>query len=211
MAEEDELEMLRAVDPVDAGDLPQPGGPAGRALFERITMTDTEVAPADTPSAPPSSPSKRPLALVAAAVVVVLGAVAAFALTRPSTTDTPEGDTPSRSDAPITPGGMASCIEMYDLTTLPNREVAFAGTVKSVDGDKVTFAVDEAFRGVNGDEVTLEGAQSLSALTSAGEGMSLEPGTKLLVSGDGGFAWTCGFTQPYADDVASQWRDALTG
>ena len=104
---------------------------------------------------------------------------------------------------------MALCIEMYDLTTLKNREVAFAGTVKSVEGDKVTFSVDEAFRGVTGDEVTLEGAQGLSGLTSASEGASLEPGAKMLVSGDDGFVWTCGFTQPYADDVAAQWRDAL--
>lgn len=27
--------------------------------------------------------------------------------------------------------------------------------------------------------------------------------------GDGGFAWSCGFTQPYDADTADQWREAL--
>jgi hypothetical protein len=39
--------------------------------------------------------------------------------------------------------------------------------------------------------------------------VSLAPGTRLLVSGDGGFAWSCGFTQPYDDATASQWRETL--
>ena len=213
MAEEDELEMLRAVDPVDVGDLPHPGGLEARALFERITMTDTEVAPTETPTPAPVPPNKRPLALAAvAAAIVLIGAVAAFALTRPATNDAPDENTPAGSDAPISPGGgMALCIEMYDLETLPNRDVAFAGTVKSIDGDKVTFSVDEAFKGVTGDEVTLEGAQGLSGLTSASEGVTLEPGAKMLVSGDDGFVWTCGFTQPYDAEVAAQWKAALAG
>lgn len=210
MADEDELELLRAADPVDVSDLPQPGGPEARALFERITMTDTRVAPTEAPSPATDPPRKRPLAAVAAAAALALVvAVAAFALTRPDGDNQPEEVTTPGSDAPISPGGMASCVEMYGLTTIENREVAFVGTVKSVDGDKVTFAIDEAFRGVSAAEVTLDGAQTLGGLTSAGDGLSLEPGTKLLVSGDGGFVWSCGFTQPYDADVAAQWRSAF--
>ena len=38
---------------------------------------------------------------------------------------------------------------------------------------------------------------------------ALRPGARLLVAGDGGFAWGCGFTQTYSPDVASGWRSAL--
>jgi hypothetical protein len=31
-----------------------------------------------------------------------------------------------------------------------------------------------------------------------------------LVAGDGSFAWSCGFTQPYDASVAADWKAALT-
>jgi hypothetical protein len=96
-------------------------------------------------------------------------------------------------------------VELYDTTTLATRDVAFDGTVTAVNGDSITFTVNRAFRGVDGSTVTLQGATGLSGLTSAGDGMSVEPGTRLLVAGDGGFAWSCGFTQPYDAAVAAQW------
>jgi len=36
-------------------------------------------------------------------------------------------------------------------------------------------------------------------------------GTRQLVAGDGGFAWGCGFTQPYDADLADQWNEELDG
>lgn len=139
----------------------------------------------------------------AAAAVVLLAAGGIVYATRG-----PEA-TPPTSSRPITPGGMASCVEQYSLSSLRDREVAFAGTVKSVNGDSITFGIDDLFKGSVGGEITLAGASTLGGITSAGSGVSLDPGTRLLVAGDGGFAWSCGFTQTYDADVASDWRAAL--
>jgi len=49
----------------------------------------------------------------------------------------------------------------------------------------------------------------VGGMTSAGPGAALAPGTRLLVAGDGGFAWSCGFTQPYDRDVATAWAAAF--
>lgn len=118
-------------------------------------------------------------------------------------------DTPAPGPrGPVTPGA-ASCVELYSIDTLTNRQLAFDGTVASVVGDRVTFTVGEWFKGGSEAEITLEGASTLGGITSAGPGVSLEPGSRLLVAGDGGFAWGCGFTQPYSRDVAAEWRVAL--
>ena len=214
MAEHDDLEALRRIDPVDTAALPSADEPKAKALFERITMTQTETEAAqttdETSPAPPTR--RRPLLVVAiaAAVVLVLGLVGAMALTGGDDDPGTEVDSDDIAGAPITPGGAASCVEMYDLTTLKNREVAFDGTVKAVEGDDITFTVNESYRGVETNEVTLAGAGTLGGLTSAGEAMTLDPGTRLLVAGDGGFAWSCGFTQPYDPSVAAEWKTALS-
>jgi hypothetical protein len=49
---------------------------------------------------------------------------------------------------------------------------------------------------------------TIGSFTSVGDSTSLEAGTRLLVSGDDGYAWSCGFTQDYDESVADQWRDA---
>jgi hypothetical protein len=67
------------------------------------------------------------------------------------------------------------------------------------------------FHGGSDDEVTLAGASALSGLTSAGDAVVLEVGARLLVAGDGGFAWSCGFTQPYDDQVANDWATTFAG
>lgn len=208
MPEPDELDALRAADPLDRASLPSPEDPMARALFERITMTET------TSQATTSTPSshRRPLLLAIAAAIVLVALVAAgISLGRDTADDTPTPD--DLASGPITPGGPStgSCVELYGLDTLANREVALDGTVASVDGDRVTFAVNHWYRGGDADQVTLSGASALSGITSAGEAMALDPGTRLLVAGDGGFAWSCGFTQPYDATIADQWADALAG
>lgn len=216
MTDDADLEALRAADPVDIETLPTPDTPAARALFERITMTDTDVRTTDAPpSATPTRPSRRIVAAVAAVAVLIAGTLGALALTNGSEDDGRVASTPTTggADTPISPGGnaSASCVEMYDLASLENREIAFDGTVRSVAGDEVTFTVNEAFSGVDAGEITLKGAEMLGGVTSAGAAMSLERGSRLLVAGDGGFAWSCGFTQPYDSAAAAEWRAAFAG
>ena len=116
-------------------------------------------------------------------------------------------DPPAGEGGPIS-AGSASCVELYSPETLAWRQVAFDGTVEAVDGDQVTFRVGEWYHGGDTPTVTLAGASTFGGLTSAGPALSLEPGTRLLVAGDGGFAWGCGFTQPYDPEAAQSWRTA---
>lgn len=115
-------------------------------------------------------------------------------------------------DGAITPGGSiaGSCVELYDLTTpLYRRETAFEGTLVVVEGDRATFTVNEWFSGGEGSSVTLAGASGLQGINSTQPGAALTPGARLLVAGDGGFVWSCGFTQPYDATVAQQWAETL--
>ena len=116
---------------------------------------------------------------------------------------------PAAGISPVSPGG-AMCVEVYDLDTLRNRQHVFDGTVAGVAGDSVTFEVTEWFKAAERPaEITLQGASTLSAITPNGPATILDPGTRLLVAGDGEFAWGCGFTQPYSEATAAAWRNAL--
>ena len=214
---DDDIDALRRADPLDLTSLPAPHEPEAQALFERITMTDTINHPATDPHepAPPAGRRTRVFLAAAAAAAVIVLAIVGGALALRGDDDEPDliAQAPSTTNQPIITGGPAlgSCVEIYDLQTLANRETAFDGTVVSVDGDRVTFTVNEWFRGGSGDEVTRDGASTLGGLTSAGPSLALEPGTRLLVAGDDTFAWSCGFTQPYDEDVARQWHEVLAG
>ena len=205
MPESDEpLDALRAADPVDTGALPGHDHAAGAALLREISMNELHT----------KAPSRRWLPLAAAAAAVVAIAGVAFAVAGgdddPASEEAAVSTTAPPADGPITPGGsLGSCVETYDLDTLRNREVAFAGTVESVEGDQVTFSVEQWFRGGEGDRTTLSSSTG-GAVTPDG-GAPMTPGTRLLVAGDGGFAWACGFTQPYDDAVAEDWAAALGG
>jgi len=220
---DDELDALRAADPLARASVPSAGDPEARALFERITMTDIADIPTGvTGGSQDPGRHRRRLVLAAAAAVLAVGAVVGVTLAAddgdgdpaPAVDDTAVDDTAvDDTSGGISPGGSLSalCVEQYDLTSLANRELAFDGTVAGVDGDALTLTVNEWYRGGDGAEVTLAGASTLGGITSAGEAVPLAPGTRLLVAGDGGFAWSCGFTQPYDPAMADSWRAALTG
>lgn len=205
----DELTQLHAADPVARASLPSVDEPDARALFEVITKSY------QTGDGREAEQARRPLVLVAAGVaaLVLAGGIGLSIVREPEkpAEGIASAPTPDSTTGAITPGGPAvgSCVEVYDLQTLANREMAFDGTVERVDGDRVTFAVNEWYRGGDSTEITLGGAGGLGGLTSAGPGTALEPGTRLLVAGDGGFAWSCGFTQAYDPALAAQWQDAM--
>lgn len=212
--DDDDLEALRRADPIARTPLPSSIDPAARALFERITMTETPTDHRST--APTTDPPARSrghragMAAAVAAAAVALVAVGVIVTQSGDGGNDPVAQPPSTTAGAVTPGGSAgSCVERYDLTTLPNRELALDGTVERVDGDELTLTVNEWFRGGSSSTVTLAGAQALSGLTSAGSEVGVEPGSRLLVAGDGGFAWSCGFTQPYDPEVAEEWRAAV--
>lgn len=118
-----------------------------------------------------------------------------------------------------------SCVETYSPDTLKNREVAFDGVVagvvesqspSSVESEgpetsyEVHFTVNRWFKGGSGESATLRSSVPIGdgAVTSA-DGPSIEKGSRYLVAGDGGFMWTCGFTQVYSDEAATTWSSSL--
>jgi hypothetical protein len=203
--------LLRQANPIPEPrrSLP-PDHPAVAALREEIIMSETltRTPPAPSVPQPPTRPSRwiRPAMAIAAAAAVALGVVAVAG--------GGDSDPQPVAEPPTSPGGPVSsslsCVEVYSPETLARREIAFDGTVQSVDGDEITFRVGHWYRGGSDDTVTLGGALTLTSQTSAGQPVPLEPGTRMLVAGDGGFAWSCGFTQPYDAGTAASWQADLS-
>ena len=102
-------------------------------------------------------------------------------------------------------GGMGICIA-YSLDELAMRDFAFDGTVTAVDGDQVTFTVNESFIGDLSGSVTLTAPDT--SQTSLEGGIELVQGERYLVSGDENIVWGCGFTQAYSDSAAAEWASA---
>jgi hypothetical protein len=187
----DPLDELRRADPVHHSPAPSESKARVWARIQEATMDDTK------------STSRRRLAWAGGLAVAGVAGVAALALLL-----TPGTSTPVPSDDPGT--GIGSCVETYSPETLANREFAFDGSVAAIEGDSVTFSVNETFAGeaTAGDSVTLSApGMSGTSITSAG-GPTLTIGDRYLVAGDGGFVWACGFTQRYDQAVAAQWAEA---
>lgn len=184
----DPLDELHHVDPVHSAPAPSESKARVWARVQEVTM--------NRPVSPRRAPAGLALGLAGLAAAAVI-AVAVFA----------RGDgTPTPSEQPGP--GIGSCIETYSLDTLENRDFAFDGSVIAIDGDEVTFAVDEAFAGNVSDTITLTASgMTGTSVTSAG-GPSLAENQRYLVAGDDTFVWACGFTQPYDPAVAADWREA---
>lgn len=153
---------------------------------------------------------RRGLLSAAALVGLVLGSTAvvmALDDRDPAPDDTPAGD--EELVDPM-PGGMALCAEVYSPQTLVQRDLVFVGTVLSITGDAINFDVEEVLRGDPGDQAQLGGAEFLTT-PNPDNVNPIAVGDRLLVAGDGGFAWGCGFTHPYDEDVAAEWRAAFAG
>lgn len=101
--------------------------------------------------------------------------------------------------------GVGFCVEQYGPETLRHRSIAFDGTVTSVTTDRVTFAINESFRGTEGSSVTLAAPGMTGATVTSAGGPSFAIGQRYLVAGEDQFAWGCGFSQPYDSDVAAEW------
>lgn len=199
------VEELRASNPV-ALTASQPNSALRAALLEEIlTMsTDTVIEP---PQQRTGRRRKAYYGATAAAVAAAITVVVAVA-NRDHHTTSIAGPATQTTGVGVSPGGpsVGSCIESYDLATLTHREVAFDGTVTKIEGTQVTFSVIAWFKGGSQPSVTLDGnGMTGSVITSAG-GPTFTVGQRFLVAGDGGFAWSCGFTQAYQPIVAEQWR-----
>jgi hypothetical protein len=119
---------------------------------------------------------------------------------------------------PIVAGGGAaglnSCAFAFSAETLAERGFAFDGTVSDIveptaqDAPyEVVFDVTTWYRGDEGSSVTVK-TYDVSGTSLAGD-LGLEPGERILGSGDDGFLWGCGFSMPYTDRDAAVFEDVF--
>ena len=184
----DPLDELRHADPVRGAPAPSTSKARVWARIQEVNMTTT------TPPSRRLAPWAAGMASIAAA-----GVLAVTLFTGGSTPRSPTDE----------PGpGIGACVETYSLETLGNRDFAFDGSVTGVDGDEVTFAINEAFVDDLGEMVTLTATGMTGAAVTSAGGPALAAGERYLVAGDDEFVWACGFTQPYDEAVAAEWAEA---
>ena len=203
----DPLDRLRAADPVRADDVPD-------ASLARVSARVQEHIMSDTRFDPTVRPSRGPLALFGG---LALAGVAALAITFGSGigVPAPSADPGAGGGAAgggaagggAAGGGLASCLA-YDPAELPNFEIVFDGTVTAIDGDQVTFDVNEGWKGAEG-SITLTAPDTDVALLGAVPDFAV--GGRYLVTAAGSAINACGYTLDYDADTAADWAAAFAG
>jgi hypothetical protein len=199
----DPIDRLRAADPAHADDLPD-------ASIARVTARTQEHVMSDKQFDPTIRPTRGPLAVVGGLALIGVFALAiAFGAGGFGTKDPgPIGAGPSPTENPAAGGGgVASCL-VYEAANVPNNEVAFDGTVTAVDGDQVTFDVNEGWKGAEG-SITL--TAPVVDVAISGPIPDFEVGGRYLVTANGGTISACGYTLDYDADTAAEWEAAFAG
>jgi hypothetical protein len=199
----DPIDRLRAADPVHADEVPD-------ASLARVSARIQEHIVTDIQHTSTAAPNRRPFALLGGlAVAGALALAIAFGsnLGAPAPGGGPIAANPTPSENPGAGGGMASCL-MYDPATLPTFDIVFDGTVTAVDGDQVTFDVNEGWKGADG-SITLTAPDTSVALL--GEMPDFKVGGRYLVTAAGSNINACGYTLDYDADTAAAWAAAFGG
>ena len=205
----DPIDRLRAADPVRADDVPDASLARVSARIQEHIMSDIQQHD------PTVRPPRGPLALVgglalagafALALAIALGN--GFGARTPRQRRGPIAARPrTPSENPAAGGGVASCL-VYDPANLPTFDVVFDGTVTAIDGDQVTFDVNEGWKGADG-SITLTAPQVDVALV--GPLPDFEVGGRYLVTASGSTINACGYTLDYDADTAAAWAAAFGG
>ena len=197
----DPIDRLRAADPIRADDVPD-------ASLARVSARIQEHIMSDVQHTSAAAPNRRPFALFGG--LALMGALALAIVFGPgfgAKAPAPIAANPTPSENPAAGGGMASCI-MYDPAILPTFEVVFDGTVSAIDGDQVTFTVNEGWKGADG-SITLTDLDTGVALV--GSTPDFEVGGRYLVTAAGPNINACGYTLDYDADTAATWAAAFAG
>jgi len=135
---------------------------------------------------------------VAAAMVLVVGVAAAFALGRDG-----EPLVLGASEPDIT----QICMQ-FTVEQLATAEVAFEGTAISVDGSSVELQVDRWFKGGDTGRVVLQAPTGMELLI---DGIVFEVGTSYLISATDGTVDYCGYSGEANDQLRSAFEAAFGG
>ena len=205
MNDDDLQALLRGADP--ATTLP----PADRARLTDLVedaMTTTRPTPADeswdAPGRTRAARRRRPW-LVGMAVAV--GVAAAAVVVTPVVLSLGPGPTTTELAAEPFDPAMAMCQPVADF--LPALQVAFAGRVTAVDGERVTLDVERVYRGEPGDLVVVDAPlQDDSAVVLVG-GFPFEVGGEYLVSARDGVVAACGASGPATPELQAEYDRAF--
>jgi hypothetical protein len=196
----DELrERLARLDPMHAGVPTEPTtNPSSQELLEDIMSTPTQEK-----AEPGQTPRRTWTIGIAAVAALVLAVAAGLAFTGGE--DAPVASAPLELDAPAE-DIMAMCIAFSPEELEKVAELAFAGTVTSVEGDVVTLTVDEWYRGGDAAEVMLNAPQGMEALIG---GIPFEVGGEYLITAQNGTVNYCGFSGPATPEYQAAFEEAF--
>ena len=158
----DPIDRLRAADPIRADEVPDASLARVSARIQEHIVTDIQQPPPPRP-ATVASPCSVAWPLAGAfALAIAFGS----SLGAPAPGAGPIAANPSPSENPAAGGGgLASCLA-YDPANLPTFDIVFDGTVTAVDGDQVTFDVNEGWKGADG-SITLTAPDTSTSRSSA--------------------------------------------
>jgi hypothetical protein len=203
----DPIDELRAADPVRPDEVPEASLARMTASVQEHMMSQLRRDPTRVP------PTRGPLAIVGG--LTLAGALALAVIVGPglgiggggSASQPPVAVAPTPTENPAAGGGQASCL-VYDPANLPTFDVVFDGTVTAVDGDQVTFEVNEDFKGA-GDSITLTAPVVDPALV--GPLPDFQVGGRYLVTAFESTINACGYTVDYDAETAAAWAAAFAG
>ena len=206
--EHDELRArLRAADP--ASSLPR-SDPDRVARLLEDTMSHTQTAEPGTDGTRQRSPL---IWLAAAAVVVIIAGVGAFAvMNRGQDSGTPAASPPDTATttelrAPGAGATTGRCLPP-SAEALSGANVAFDGTVEEIDDDLVTLRATHWYAGSPTDLVTVKGpSQELQQLLVA---VDFQDGGRYLVAAsNGGRVMVCGFSDEFSPRLEGLYSKAF--
>jgi hypothetical protein len=209
----DPLDRLHAADPIHPDDVPDASLARVAARIQEQIMTDKQHDPTVRhPRGPLVWVGSLALFGVFALAIGIalangLGAQTAPPLAVvPTPSEAPvDSGNPVGSGNPAAGGGAASCL-VYDPANLPNFDSVFDGTVTAVDGDQVTFKVNEGWKGADG-SITLTAPEVDIAIS--GPQPDFKVGGRYLVTASGSTISACGYTLDYDADKAATWAAAF--
>lgn len=211
--------LLAATDPARSLPAADPAGLA--ALLEDTMSHDTQIRPeAAVPARRTGTHDRNPLTwLVAAAAVVVIAGVGTLAASRlvedgpaleagPSGTSEPTSAGGSAVTALAAPPASPGRCAVPTAELLAMSDVAFAGTVTAVEGDKVTLETSTVYTGEVGDVVTV--TAPAAELIALAEAVRFQVGRDYLVSGSDGMVSVCGLTGHASPALQRLYEQAFT-
>ena len=204
----DPIDRLRAADPIRADAVPDASLARVAANIQEHIMTDKQHDPTVRHPRGPLvwAGGLAAFAVVALAFAIALGNGFGGGQTPPPIAANPTPvATPDASGNPAAGGGMASCL-VYDPANLPTFETVFDGTVTAIEGDQVTFKVNEGWKGAKG-SITLTVPQADVALT--GPLPEFTVGGRYLVTAFDSTINACGYTVDYDAETAAAWAAAF--